>query len=498
MSLYPGIADPIPTPEAAPVRAAWRTCATTRDRHLYAFRALLGRSFEYPGGSGAGIVTVGGGKYWPGIVVGCRLLRELGCTLPVQVWYRGDAEPVRPEQVAGLGVELVDATTVGDPRVLRGWEAKLHALVHCPFDDVLFLDADAYLVNDPTPLIETARAKRFAFWVDLPGTEKNVKWDRVWPEGSRGIPAVQGGQLAIHRPSFWRELVLAHWLNQHSDFYYAHMFGDQDTWRVVLAATGGPYADLGRASWRHTSFVCEHAGAPRVVHRCQGKLFRPTDIEPKKTGYSSPQPSLPREGRVFDLLAETLRDEADARLFDTHYRRGLWGGGSGTGSVPAEAKPFVDVFNAVASFAGWQSVTDAGCGDGRVAAALRVPEYRGYDVSPAALDLFATNAPGRQAERLDIYRDRDRLPAADVLIGRDVLHHWPNEWVADWLSWVRASRRWPSVLLCQDVHQWHDGQDCHLGGYRALHPHLAPLKQFAPRVVVEYLHKAVLLLDCRS
>lgn len=488
-------------------RPDWFRCGVTASRFLHRLKAERDRPAEPPVASGDGVLYVGGGKFWPGIVVGCKLLRDLGCTLPVEVWYRGTCEPVDADDVAGLNVTLIDADQVSEElddnriptgRVDKGgWEAKGYALTHTAFSRVLYLDADAYCVADPTPLFAavTGAGAGLAYWRDFDTMGGNVKWEWVWPDGPAGVPPIQGGQLLIDRGRCEPALRLMHRMSQHSDFYYQHMFGDQDAWRVAAAATGVPLLDLGAADWDATAFVCRLSGEPLIVHRCQGKLFAPSDIPAGKTAYSNPQARLPLEGRVFDLLAETInRRQPSAAVFEEHYRRGLWGGGSGSGSAPAEARPFIDSINTLAGLCGWRSCVDVGCGDGRVARELAFAEYRGFDASPAAVALFAANAPGRSVEALDCYRDLESLPAADVLICRDVLHHWPNAWVTDWLTRVKRLARWGAVVLCQDVHQWHDGQDTYPGGYRALHPHLNPLKPFGLRLLSEHLHKAVLIL----
>ena len=80
-------------------------------------------------------------------------------------------EPVRRGDLAGLsGVEVRDLTAlVPTPRVLGGWEAKTVALLACGWDAVFYLDADAYCVNDPAPLLERLRqGLRFSFGKTCP------------------------------------------------------------------------------------------------------------------------------------------------------------------------------------------------------------------------------------------------------------------------------------------------------------------------------------------
>lgn len=499
--------DPVPEPELSPVPAGWPNRAEVRNRHVAALKEMVSRTYAYPGGSGAGVLVCGGGPYWPGIYVLVKLLRDVGSDLPVQVWYRGDAEPVDEAAVAGLGVEFVDAAAAardaGDARIMRGWEVKLYAITHTRFDTVLYIDADAYFVADPEPMVALARRHGFAFWNDLPGTAGNVKWPRVWPAGPAGVPQIQGGQLAIHRPLVWKQLCVAHWMNQHSDYFYSHMFGDQDTWRVAFAACGGPLASLGDAPWRHPAFVCPVGGRPTVVHRCRGKLFRPQDIHRGKTAYSNPAYHLPMEDAAFRHLADLLRREqaaaGPAPAFRAAYDNALWHqGGSGAGAEAAQAKPFADLLNALFAREGWTSIVDVGCGDGRAAAMYDAPVYTGVDVYPEAVRRLRQTNPGRAWVEADAVADFDSLPPADALVAKDVLHHWPNSAVRAFLHNAAASGKYKAVVLCQDVHQRYDGQDTYYAGYRALHPDMAPLNEFPLERLGTYLHKAVLVMWCKS
>lgn len=299
----PGVTDPIDRPEVWPPTIELRRGADSIAEHLAALRTVAAARFTPTYHRGRGIVYVGGGAYWPGIVVGIRMLRGTGCKLPVEVWYRGSCEPVNPADVADLDVWLIDAekcplsNRVKFSTVDRGgWESKLYALSLTMFNEVLFLDADAYCVTDPVPLFDLLTEREpLVFWEDMPNQVHSIAWDRVWPDGTGRVPTFQGGQFLIDLHSGWRTLAVAHWMCQHSDYYFGALYGDQDCWRVALAATGAGFRSLGPADWEAPAFVCRHDGAPYVVHRCQSKMF---------VGKPGPRAeSLPGEARAWELFA---------------------------------------------------------------------------------------------------------------------------------------------------------------------------------------------------
>lgn len=462
-------------------RDLWAQRPDVRARHVRELAAVAAASHPVPPLSGEGVVTCGGGRYWPMIALQVRMLRDVSA-LPVQIWHRGAAEPVVPADLAGVpDVSYRDTSAVvPTPRILGGWESKTIALRHCGWRRVLFLDADAYCVADPAPLLALAGAHRFVYWHE--GTE-TVRWEwyGLTPRG----PTVQGGQLALDCADFWQELTIADWINQHSDYFYVHQYGDQDSWRVALAATGGRSLSLGPAPWRHPAFVCGLT-APLVVHRCQGKIWSYADVVRAAR-------SLPGEDRVWQHVAR--REGVDAAaVFGRVYASGLWGHGdaSGGGSTPREAAPYLTIVNALLRREGRQSVVDLGCGDGLIATRLDCPRVTGVDVYGPHLERLRRDHPGRKWLALDLDAERAKLPAADVWLMKDVLMHWPDALVRDWLTWARASRRCKLLLVTNDRVQVQGDPD--LGGYRGLDPARPPLAEFGGAVVAEYLHKAVLAL----
>ena len=97
----------------------------------------------------AGIVYVGGGRFWPMLRVGLRMARRV-TPLPIRVYHREPPGGCAGRRSCRPGRR--DLHRPDDPAPLRmggGWQCKSVAIADAPFRRVLYLDADAYLVSDP-------------------------------------------------------------------------------------------------------------------------------------------------------------------------------------------------------------------------------------------------------------------------------------------------------------------------------------------------------------
>lgn len=82
-----------------------------------------------------------------------------------------------------------------------------------------------------------------------------------------------------------------------------------------------------------------------------------------------------------------------AAYWDARYRKG---GFSGAGSRGEEAVQKVAYIQHIITTYRVRSVLDLGCGDGAIAAELRVPTYIGHDVSPTAVNACKALMPYHQ------------------------------------------------------------------------------------------------------
>jgi predicted GH43/DUF377 family glycosyl hydrolase len=299
----------------------WRSWPVTREAHLLLAERLLAAVPPYPAGSyhGRGVVIAGGGRYFPGVYVTVRALRHLGCRLPIQVWYLGRNEEMpaaRQALLAPFAVECVDAEAVRrrhPARILNGWELKVFATLHCPFEEVLFLDADCYPCRNPEFLFEREdyQLSGAVFWPDLMAADGRLDWPAFGVADPGRGGSVESGQYLLHKRLSWRALNLAWFYNDHSDYYYRHCYGDKHTFEVAWTRCGQPWLMWQPlARWQDVAYV--HLGPdqlPLFVHRCADKFRFEPESFPTAQRYPGPayNPNLPLEAECWGWLGELLQ-----------------------------------------------------------------------------------------------------------------------------------------------------------------------------------------------
>ena len=203
---------------------------------------------------GRGIVICASGlRYFVCAWICVRMLRRLGCRLPIEFWTLG-AHDWTPEMERLVREEL----GVSDCRLPRveyrqrftdvweegagkaGWELKPYSIVESRFREVLLLDADIVPVVDPTFLFDSPQfAEHSAIFFPDPtpiGPER-AAWEIM------GVPyrdevTLNSGQLLVDKARCWQALQLVLHYNRHSDFYFRHLHGDQDTFYIAWRKLG--------------------------------------------------------------------------------------------------------------------------------------------------------------------------------------------------------------------------------------------------------------------
>ena len=164
------------------------------------------------------------------------------------------------------------------------------------------------------------------------------------------------------------------------------------------------------------------------------------------------------------------------KVFTGIYDDATWGtnaegkGNSGTGSTMDSTIVYTTYLQRFMKERGIKSVVDAGCGDWEFSSAIDWTgiEYKGYDIV-ASVIADDTKKYGRSNIQFFVGNILDpKLPAADLLISKDVLQHLPN---ADVKVFLEQLPKYKHVLLTNGTH-WTtltaENTDIALGDYREL------------------------------
>ncbi|KAF9086359.1 hypothetical protein BGX23_008936 [Mortierella sp. AD031] len=110
---------------------------------------------------GKGLVFCAGDNQFEFVVTAIQAIRNrLKSKLPIQVFHMGEEDLSKPRQKylqeMASGIEVVDVTSILDNgwMQLGGWSIKPFAILASSFEEVMFVDADAYFLQDPAVLFE--------------------------------------------------------------------------------------------------------------------------------------------------------------------------------------------------------------------------------------------------------------------------------------------------------------------------------------------------------
>jgi hypothetical protein len=246
---------------------------------------------------GDGIVIIGAGKYWLGACLAAKMARELGWAGGIEIWHRETEAVTHPEWIDGLGVRVVNANAFAaanaiplripftddklPPRQPGAWILKSFAVRHSTFRRVLFLDADAYPVANPSTIFDALRGP-VGYWPNMGGDFGGLNFE-VHPSAELRdrMGQMQGGQFLIDKgnPAGWQFLTAWDWIQQHADHYYRFGYGDQDAFRLAAAVCGTQAQKMGEACYPIIPVniaLCNiggHVGGTRaIIHRIYPKI----------------------------------------------------------------------------------------------------------------------------------------------------------------------------------------------------------------------------------
>ena len=233
----------------------------------------------YPGDFvGKGIVICAGGRFFSCCWVLINTLRKnMGCTLPVQVWYKGDEMTQKHiDALTELNVECHNFLDYEEGEEVEGYMMKPLAIILSSFKEVLYLDADNICLINPDSLFDLPEYKKTGavFWPDFWITDRNNPiWEII------GCPAddhkeQESGQLLINKEKCWPQVNLALYFNFNNHIYYRLLHGDKDTFRFAWLALGKEFYFINHdvASGGYFDESGRFAGNTMVQHLPNGEI----------------------------------------------------------------------------------------------------------------------------------------------------------------------------------------------------------------------------------
>ncbi|ETP25115.1 hypothetical protein F441_01992 [Phytophthora nicotianae CJ01A1] len=208
----------------------------------------------------AGIVMVVYPTLLASAYASVRTLRDVhNCQLPIEIWYRSDElmrVPGALEPLKGLAGKEVEGDItfreITDRRAFR-FAAKVYALYHSAFDQVLFLDADNVPVRDPAFLFESEEFVRTGsvFWPDFWHPQYTIfhimadslLWQLLDMKYVNMFEQ-ESGQLLIDRRRHTATMELVNFYTFHSPNHFDQLklvYGDKDLFRYAWIKLNVPF-----------------------------------------------------------------------------------------------------------------------------------------------------------------------------------------------------------------------------------------------------------------
>ena len=211
---------------------------------------------------GAGVVTVAGGEYFGPAVVGIRMLRAAGSTLPVDVFLAGEHE--YEQEVCEVVLPKLNAQCLLLTDFMAGDNAKFEithfqlkslAMLFSRFQHVLFMDSDSIPLVDPDdlftrePYVSTGLVGWPDFWM---ATEAPIFYAIAGLVD--GMPtnlpltSTEAGQILVNKAKHLGTLLLAAYYNIWGPEWYYPLLsqgslgqGDKNTFETAAIVLGAPW-----------------------------------------------------------------------------------------------------------------------------------------------------------------------------------------------------------------------------------------------------------------
>lgn len=161
--------------------------------------------------------------------------------------------------------------------------------------------------------------------------------------------------------------------------------------------------------------------------------------------------------------------------FEEIYAENKWLYGSGEGSQTHHTKRYAAFLQNFLRENQIRSVVDMGCGDWQFSQFIDWAgiDYQGFDIVSAVVEANQQKF-SRPGVRFQLaLGDGSDLPSADLLIAKDVLQHWSNDAIREFLPNL-TKYRYCLITNCVNPNGKTSNADIQDGGFRYLDLRLAP------------------------
>jgi hypothetical protein len=102
---------------------------------------------------------------------------------------------------------------------------------------------------------------------------------------------------------------------------------------------------------------------------------------------------------------------------------------------------------------------------------------------------------------MDFFNKREEIPAADLLILKDVIQHWKTQEIYEFLDYITTSKKFKHILIVNCCNQTIDDFDIppqieDTYRWRPLAASHLPLRKYSPEVLFKYDTKEVSVINC--
>ncbi|KAJ5248942.1 hypothetical protein N7468_000393 [Penicillium chermesinum] len=239
--------------------------ATIKQAHTGFVGAISGSppELQYVPGT-KGVVSTAGGAYLPVLVISLRMLRRTGSTLPMEVFLADEDE--YEEYICDVVLPSLNARCLVLSRILvtapaniEKYQFKPFAMLFSSFEDILFLDADAFPLEKPEALFqgEPFRTKGLVTWPDFWASSVSPLFYEI-----AGIPippmdlrqSTESGEVVLSKRTHTKTLLLATYYNYWGPSHYYPLLsqgaageGDKETESICALGHRKPGGMAGSA-----------------------------------------------------------------------------------------------------------------------------------------------------------------------------------------------------------------------------------------------------------